>query len=107
MLLVASTLSSCFVWKPGDDPRGRELQPQMRELMAGAKMYRAKFGDWPSSLIALVPDFVSALPARCNILYTPAIGRIDVTYSPTWPQSGEVTCTFDPDKPTWSCGGNL
>jgi len=117
-LSLTVALSGCFAWRPGEDPYGRTLESQVQHVAKGVEAYRAKAGVLPPSLEALVPAYISSLPTgcsidtparstRCGLIYLRETGRVLVTYSPTWPQSGEISCSVDVDAPRWRCTGYL
>ena len=101
LLCALATLAACATWPPGDDPRGKELKDQATPVLVALVHYRKDKGEYPSSLHELVPRYLTAVP------FGPGLSlerdRVEFVYSPSWPRSGQVSCSALLGEVEWTC----
>jgi len=105
--LVVLGLSGCFPWKPGADPMGKGLVEAATPLVVAVKQFRTERGNYPLSLVELVPTYLTELPAIPDLSYEPKDGSVRFRYSPTWPQAGQVSCFSGGQSEGFLCQGYL
>ncbi len=96
------------MWPEGDDPKGREYRAQAEFLIGLLEGYRQEKGELPTSLDMLIPDYADSLPSVTNILrYSPKTKSMGYTYTPSWPQPGQISCSTMIGSGEWSCHGYI
>lgn len=99
-----------WIWSPGEDPRGRELLRAGDQLVSELQQFRDANGSYPSDLEALRStvdlgrpgsDFYFSYHREAD-----SYGLI-LNYTPSWPQSGRISCARRDDSAGWGCLGYL
>jgi hypothetical protein len=101
--LVSVILCACVGWPGGNDPAGLKAKADVESVIGAAKVYRAKFGDYPKSLDLLVPEFIPSLPSHVALQYSPSTGVIGFLYSPSLWWGRVAMCITDIEKVEWAC----
>ena len=104
---VVALISACAVWPAGSDPRGRELKANGEAVLTALARYQQQHGRFPTSLAELAPSYLPAVPARPELRFNPVLGSVSFVYSPSWPQSGQVSCSAEVGAAEWSCHGYI
>jgi hypothetical protein len=108
--LAAAVAFGCATWSPGTDPRGRDLIETGNQLVASLEAFRSSTGHYPESLAELpsTPD-LGAPGTDFDFHYEPnGEGyRLYLNYTPSWPQTGRISCFFRPGAAGWGCSGYL
>ena len=105
--LAVLGLSGCFPWEPGADPKGKSLVEAAAPLAVAVERFRAERGSYPVSLGELVPAYLTELPSIPDLSYQAEDGSLRFTYSPTWPQAGQVNCFSGGQSEGFLCQGYL
>lgn len=111
IVLPMSALSACVSLQAGDDPRGRRLKSEAERVLEAARAYANDYGQYPESLIGVVPRYLPELPSA-DIYYRPyrAVASNDtilIRYNLPWPYvGGEVQCTSPIRTTNWKCLGH-
>jgi hypothetical protein len=95
---------------PGSDRQGRNLIATGNRIVAALEAHRSATGAYPVSLVELSGAFDLGRPGSDHeFLYRPATDTFQLTlnYSPSWPNTGRVTCGFEAATQEWRCGGYL
>jgi len=101
--LAVVLLGGCSFWAAGDDPRGREVRAAGSQLVAALERHRVTHGSYPPSLQELGvagTGSSDAMYQRQEDTYL-----LFLTYAPTWPQTGLVSCAFTKADPNGKCHG--
>ncbi len=110
-LVVSSLLAGCLsLWSPGEDPRGRQLLRDGDRLLSELERFRAANGVYPPKLEALGSTVDLGRPGGDFYFYYNRDSdsfHIILDYTPSWPQTGRVTCSRRPDARGWGCLGYL
>jgi hypothetical protein len=101
------TLTGCFPWQPGVDPEGTRLRERASSVAAAVRRFHHDHQRFPSSLEALIPVYLVALPKEPQLRYNSKSGELAFTYSPSWPQAGEVSCSCSGGSTEFHCVGYL
>lgn len=98
-------LAGCSLWAAGDDPRGREVRAAGKELVAALERHRLAHGSYPASLGELDAEPTTS----SDVVYKRQNGAylLLLTYSPSWPQPGRISCAFSTAVPEGECAGYL
>ena len=107
LLWVSLSLTGCYwIWSPGEDPRGRELLEAGDRLMSELEQFRVANGSYPLELTELHSTVDLGRPGSS---FHFEYGRerdsygLGLDYTPSWPQSGRVSCLRRPDSTGWGC----
>ena len=77
-------------------------------IIASLERYKAENGLLPSSLDELVPKYMNALPKVSRVLrYSSNTQSLGYTYTPSWPQPGQISCSTVIGSNEWSCHGYI
>jgi len=110
LALAAAVAAGCAIWAPGTDPRGRDLIENGDQLVTSLEAFRSSTGHYPETLDELpsTPD-LGAPGTNFDFHYEPNREgyRLHLNYTPSWPQSGRVSCCFAPGATGWGCSGYL
>ncbi len=94
------------MWQVGEDPKGKIYKNQAQALVESLVQYQAQNGELPSSLSALVPKNIDALPDVVNYsYYSKEKEFLEYNYTPSWPQPGRISCSTLIGTNKWACGG--
>ena len=109
LVLAASTvaLTGCLMGQPGADAKGRRLQASASVVAVAIKRYHRDHHRFPPSLQQLVPSYVSAIPAKPELLFDLKHKLLTYSYTPSWPQAGEVICSCALGETEFQCVGTL
>lgn len=107
IVVLATFLSACAIWAPGKDPRGEKVVSNANEVLSALNKYAIEHSVYPSLLNDLVPNYIKAIPKEPSMLYKPDEGSIFFTYSPSWPQQGNVSCGAKIGDKTVGCNGYI
>ena len=107
VLLFAVVLGGCFPWQPGADPEGARLRARASSVAAAVGRFHEERGRFPASLQELVPSYLPALPKEPEISYNTKRGSLSFTYTPSWPQAGQVSCSCKVGSTEFHCAGYL
>lgn len=107
ILILSILLSSCAIWAPGKDPRGKEIVANANLVLAALNKYTDENSMYPKSLKDLVPGYIQVIPKDPSMLYKANEGSIFFTYSPSWPQQGNVACGANIGQKSVGCNGYL
>lgn len=108
IIFLVASCAGCAVWPAGDDPKGREYRTEAEFIIELLEMYRQENGDLPNSLNMLVPTYTDSLPSVAEILsYSPETKSMRYTYTPSWPQPGQISCSTKIGNGKWSCHGYI
>lgn len=108
IIFFVASCAGCAVWPAGEDPKGREYRIQTESIIDLLKRYRQEKGELPTSLDMLVPAYADSLPHVSEILqYSPKTKSIGYTYTPSWPQPGQISCSTLIGSGKWSCHGYI
>lgn len=109
--VVSASLAGCVsIWPPGGDPRGRELLTAGNQLVSELQQFRVANGSYPSELAALHTNVDLGRPGSdFYFSYDREADSYGLTlnYTPSWPQSGRVSCAWRADSSDWGCHGYL
>lgn len=103
VLLLAYALAACAMWKPGEDPNGREAREQARPVLAALVKYRKERGEYPSSLHELVPHYLAEVPFSPGLRYDRDAKVVEFAYDPSWPKQQPVACGARLGDLDWTC----
>jgi len=76
-------------------------------VMEALQAYRRDHGAFPSSLSALTPSYIPALPDEPQLTYHAYDGSLSYRYIPSWPQLRPVWCASVGDTTDWRCQEHL
>ncbi len=108
LLALVLIASGCSIWPLGEDPKGKEIRIQADEIVNAIKNYENVNGNLPSDLLLLIPEFLKELPEVADeVNYLSDKREIVYSYSPSWPQSGRISCGLKIGNEKWSCGGYI
>jgi hypothetical protein len=108
IIFVVASCAGCAVWPVGDDPKGREYRIQAESIIGLLERYQQEKGEFPPSLSVLVPAYAVSLPDITDILqYSPETKSMGYTYTPSWPQPGQISCSTLIGSGEWSCHGYI
>lgn len=108
--VLVSLVACTSIWSPGEDPRGRELLEAGDRLASELEQFRVANGSYPPDLVALRSAVDPGRPGTdFHFTYDREADSYSLTvdYTPSWPQSGRVSCSRRDDSPSWSCHGYL
>jgi hypothetical protein len=103
LVMAALALAACASWPPGEDPRGQELRAQATPVLHALARYHKDKGEYPRSLHELVPRYLRDVPFAPGLRFDRDYQAIEFTYSPSWPQTRDVTCTARFGELDWVC----
>src|SRR5262245_30299122 len=107
VLSVSLSLAGCIsIWSPGEDPRGRELLEGGDRLVLELAQFRVANGSYPSELAGIRSTVDLGRPGSdFHFSYDREADSYLLTldYTPSWPQSGRVSCSRRHDSPGWGC----
>jgi hypothetical protein len=107
-IIVAACLSGSGCGTPGADRRGRELVAAGNRIVAAIESRRQATGVYPVSLAELSGSFdVGGSGSDHSFRYTLHDNnfQLELRYSPSWPQIGQVSCFLESDTKEWKCQG--
>jgi hypothetical protein len=107
LMAVVLALAGCFSWDPGEDPAGKKLLAEADPVAKALKHFHESKGAYPRTLADLVPVYIPRLPSEPELLYDLTAGSIRFTYSPSWPQAGQISCFFAMPSEGFLCHGYL
>ncbi len=107
LTVVTLLLGACFPWQAGEDPAGVRLKARASAVAVAIQRYDHDHRRFPTSLQQLVPLYLAALPSEPKFHYDTKHGFLSFTYSPTWPQGGQVSCSCKLGSTEFQCGGYL
>lgn len=91
---------------PGVGERAEKGYAASQPVIAALESYKLDHGSYPESLIELVPDYLSSVPAKTE--------ELDFFYSRTetgyqfsfyYLGPGMNACTYAPEAKDWKCSG--
>jgi hypothetical protein len=95
------SLGGCAIWPIGDDPHGIDLKRKVEPVFVALEAYERDFGALPVTLEALVPKYI---PSREPVAtYSFQHRSLTITYTPTWPSPGQVSCVRQVKTSSWNC----
>jgi hypothetical protein len=101
--VAAAIFAGCSVWPVDQDPKGMNYRRDADRVIDALASYRHDKGTFPSSLNALMPTYLAALPEEPVLAYEPADGPLSYRYTPSWPQLRPVWCRSVGDTTEWRC----
>jgi len=108
ILIFIFFLSGCAVWPLGEDPKGNDYRVEANALVASLVKYKTDNGELPPSLNLLVPEYIPVLPEVANFaFYSKEKGSLMYSYSPSWPQLGQTSCSTVIGSGKWGCHGYI
>ena len=93
---------------PGADRRGRDFIATGNKIVAALETKRTPAGAYPTSLAELPDAFDLGEPGTDHdFLYRATADgfQLILTYTPSWPNMGRVSCGFESNTKQWKCGG--
>jgi hypothetical protein len=100
-------LGGCSVWPVNQDPDGMAYRRDANRVVEAIEAYHQSKGAWPSSLTALTPTYIPALPDEPKLEYHPYDGSVLYHYIPQWPQLRPVYCQSVGATTEWRCKEKL
>jgi hypothetical protein len=100
-------LGGCSVWPVNQDPDGMAYRRDANRVVEAIEVYHQSKGTWPSSLAALTPTYIPALPDEPKLEYHPYDGSVLYHYIPQWPQLRPVYCQSVGATTEWRCKEKL
>jgi hypothetical protein len=96
-------LGGCQVWPVNQDPSGMNYRRSANRVVEAIQAYKQAKGAWPSSLAALTPAYIAAIPDDPHLDYHPYDGSVLYHYIPQWPQLRPVWCQSVGATTEWRC----
>lgn len=96
-------LAGCQVWPVDQDPKGMDYRRDADRVVDAIQAYHRDKGVWPSSLGALTPQYIAALPDEPHLDYHAYDGSVLYHYIPSWPQLRPVWCQSVGATTEWRC----
>jgi len=106
ILAANLTLCGCAVWPVGEDPAGAELKLRAAPVFDALAKFHHDHGIWPASLPELTPRYLP-VPLDKRLFFDKKSESLGFTYSPTWPQMGQTSCSANVRSQKWSCVGYI
>jgi hypothetical protein len=100
-------LGGCSVWPVNQDPDGMAYRRNANQVVEAIQAYKQDKGVWPSSLAALTPAYIPALPDEPHLEYHPYDGSVLYHFIPQWPQLRPVYCQSVGATTEWRCKEKL
>ena len=97
------TLGGCTVWPVNQDPDGMKYRREANQVVEAIQAYKDAKGIWPSSLSALTPGYIPALPDEPRMEYHAYDGSVLYHFIPQWPQLRPVYCQSVGATTEWRC----
>ncbi len=110
IVLVVSLLLACNAVVPTEEPPGvgdkAERGYALSEpVIAALEEYKTENGVYPQTLAELVPEYISAVPTKDEVLDFSYISTGDsFSFSFHYIGPGMNTCTYTPEE-QWQCSG--
>jgi hypothetical protein len=105
VLASVGALSACSIWPLGEDPRGRERLNAVEPIVDALVRHERETGTLPTTLNQLVPNYLAAGQLGSGVNYSQLHRSLEVTYTPTWPAIGRVSCSRTIGDAKWHCLG--
>jgi hypothetical protein len=110
VVLLAMTVTSMACGSidelPGEGAKAEEGYQLSEPIIAALESYHAPNGEYPDSLDALVPDYLTAIPSGEQIdelWYVRTDTSYTLSFSYTGP--GMNACNYTPEAGEWACSG--
>lgn len=108
LLFITALLQSCAIWEVGEDPAGKNYRAEAELIDNALIKYKNDTGVLPIRLKELIPSYLGKLPSVAEKgFYSAKEGSLTYTYSPSWPQSGKISCGSVIGSGKWSCNGYI
>lgn len=106
-MVVCFILSACAMWPAGDDPNGSQLNSHASLVLMALNKFQVEHGRPPQSFSELVPAYLTALPSVPELMLDVKNKLLVFNYLPSWPQSGQVSCSARIGTTEWKCHGYI
>lgn len=109
VLLIAILLSACgnpaTEEPPGVGEKAERGYALSEPVLAALEQYKADKGTYPESLAELVPEYISAVPKKDDVLdFSYRLTDDGFAFSFHYIGPGMNTCTYKPGR-EWKCSG--
>jgi hypothetical protein len=99
--------AGCFPWRPGNDSQGSGLRQKAKPVLEALVQFEKEHGHFPTAPSQLMPKYLLGWPTEPKVQFDDYTGHIRFTYSPSWPQSGQVECVAKFGQLEFSCHGYM
>jgi hypothetical protein len=104
---ILAALSACTVWPVGEDPYSLKTRRAANAVLEAIQNYHQQKGAFPTSLGALVPNYLPSLPEGPVLQYNSGDGSLAYHYIPSWPQLHWVWCSSVGNTTNWRCAEKM